>query len=108
MDLRSGSLRSLRGRPACKAHRLSVCYSRSVMAQFNIGDAARLKSGGPDMTVSEIRRDGKIACVWFDDKNQRTLGVFESAVLQPSGEASGASSRGEGTGGPGGPGSWMR
>jgi uncharacterized protein YodC (DUF2158 family) len=77
------------------------------MAQFKVGDVVRLKSGGPQMTVKEVRRDGKLACIWFDDKNKHDGGVFVSEMLDPAGQASGASSRVERSSGSGGEGGWM-
>ena len=37
--------------------------------KFKIGDEVQLKSGGPVMTVdSEAGVDGRMDCVWFDNK----------------------------------------
>ncbi|UVX33143.1 MAG: putative small protein [Bacteriophage sp.] len=37
---------------------------------MNIGDIVVLKSGGPNMTISEITLTG-IVCVWYDCDNHR-------------------------------------
>ena len=34
--------------------------------EFKAGDVVRLKSGGPKMTVVEVRNDGWISCLWFE------------------------------------------
>lgn len=37
------------------------------MANFNIGDVVRLKSGGPAMTVEAVAPSGGgLVCVWFN------------------------------------------
>ena len=33
------------------------------MKEFSIGDVVQLKSGGPDMTITEIQK-GKALCLW--------------------------------------------
>lgn len=33
---------------------------------FKIGDVVKLKSGGPDMTVTYTGSDGKLDCTWFN------------------------------------------
>lgn len=40
------------------------------MEQFEIGDSALLKSGGPSMTVVEVGvgKDELVACRWYDGK----------------------------------------
>ncbi len=39
--------------------------------KFEIGDIVRLKSGGPDMTVTSLDRyiDGVYFCAWFNGNN---------------------------------------
>lgn len=34
---------------------------------MRLGDCARLKSGGPLMTVAKINEEGKIECIWFNE-----------------------------------------
>lgn len=59
--------------------------------QFKIGDTVRLKSGGPVMTVSNIRNDltYPINCVWFVDdelKNAQFKGDSLSLVTEEESE----------------------
>lgn len=32
---------------------------------FQVGEVVKLKSGGPEMTVKTIGREGEIFCMWF-------------------------------------------
>ena len=55
------------------------------MSDLKIGDVVQLKSGGPVMTIAEIRdysssRDGAL-CEWFDDKEKKNA-VFALITLQ--------------------------
>lgn len=56
------------------------------MPSLKVGDTARLKSGGPLMTVESIRSDlgddASILCVWFV-KEEIKNGWFSPAALQP-------------------------
>ena len=58
------------------------------MAQkFNIGDVVRLKSGGPNMTVTEFDLFGgdpekKYLCRWFDEKHKPAELTFKEAELE--------------------------
>lgn len=52
--------------------------------QFKSGDVVTLKSGGPDMTVTDTSM-GQIACVWFDGKKQ-VYGSFPAEALELSNE----------------------
>ena len=46
--------------------------------EFKIGDVVRLKSGGPEMTVSQypfktvdgVEHEGQVECTWFDSENR--------------------------------------
>lgn len=52
-----------------------------AQTQLKVGDVVMLKSGSPVMTVSEVRQDQSILCVWFmgsDDKR----GVFAHDMLE--------------------------
>ena len=48
---------------------------------FTVGDTARLKSGGPLMTIEEIKPEG-ITCTWFDDKNKLQKCLLKPVVLE--------------------------
>jgi len=59
------------------------------MAKFKPGNVVRLKSGGPDMTVSStdpvdfghsVRTD-LVSCIWFDSKNKKS-GRFQEVELE--------------------------
>jgi len=50
------------------------------MYEFRKGDLVRLKSGGPKMTVAEIRDDYKVVCDYFVG-NERKSEVFDPKVL---------------------------
>lgn len=52
------------------------------MSRFSEGDVVQMKSGGPIMTISEIRDDGKVVCHWFGDKNKQEIGTFPNVVLE--------------------------
>lgn len=55
------------------------------MANFEVGDVAQLKSGGPQMTVYRVEADD-VACVWFT-KNENgadapAYASFPRAILE--------------------------
>ena len=52
------------------------------MGQWKPGDVVVLKSGGPTMTVANVRQDGKVVCEWFDD-NKPQGRAFDPDVLEP-------------------------
>ena len=35
------------------------------MSEIKLGSVVRLKSGGPEMTVSGVHSDGRAFCTWF-------------------------------------------
>lgn len=48
---------------------------------INEGDVVRLKSGGPDMTVSSVK-DGRMAyCRWFLDNGELKVSQFPLVSL---------------------------
>nr|WP_281722858.1 DUF2158 domain-containing protein [Nitrosomonas nitrosa] len=47
------------------------------------GDVVRLKSGGPKMTIKFIEGE-TVACVWFNEKNQKQEAAFEAEMLEKS------------------------
>ena len=49
--------------------------------QFNPGDVAILKSGGPPMTVAQVGSDGRFWCQWFDTKGTQGQ-YFQANVLK--------------------------
>lgn len=53
------------------------------MAEINVGDVVKLKSGGPHMTVSEIsEKDVEAKCVWLFDGGKLEEKWFALAVLK--------------------------
>lgn len=48
-----------------------------------VGDVVVLKSGGPDMTVTEAGREHAI-CTWFDEKKAVQKGTFPNDSLRPA------------------------
>jgi len=53
------------------------------MAQFNVGDVVRLKSGGPRMTIDRQNvgsNSENVVCLWFDG-TKRTEGAFHPQTL---------------------------
>jgi len=58
------------------------------MAEIKKGDVVRLKSGGPNMTVSSIgQKSGNVTCQWFmDDKLESGVFSPESLVKFSGGE----------------------
>jgi uncharacterized protein YodC (DUF2158 family) len=53
------------------------------MMEFKVGDVVKLKSGGPEMTVSEVD-DDEIECVWFPqgDFTELRKAEFIDATLE--------------------------
>jgi len=51
------------------------------MGNIDIGDIVRLKSGGPDMTVSKINEDG-FTCIWFNKLETGSF-IFQEAENIP-------------------------
>jgi len=47
--------------------------------EFEEGDVARLKSGGPNMTVGYDKLEGYVECVWFD----AVAGEFKRDAFRP-------------------------
>ena len=48
------------------------------MEELKVGDVVQLKSGGPEMTISDVPGDGhsfapdKYICVWFEGSNKKS------------------------------------
>lgn len=52
-----------------------------MLKKFNPGDIVRLKSGGPDMTVSSYNsKDEGVGCMWFNDGDVKVR-FFSPEVL---------------------------
>jgi uncharacterized protein YodC (DUF2158 family) len=63
---------------AVSASDLSTAKIASPLHQ---GDLVRLRSGGPLMTVNEVK-DDQVECVWTDTDGQPDDATFPVAVLQ--------------------------
>ena len=50
------------------------------MGELTRGDVVRLKSGGPDMTVTHVLPGGMIGCQWFE-KGELKQGTFLPQAL---------------------------
>ena len=60
-------------------------FKEMNMEDLKIGDVVHLKSGGPEMTIADIRdysssRDGAF-CEWFDGKEKKSA-VFSLRTLE--------------------------
>jgi uncharacterized protein YodC (DUF2158 family) len=51
------------------------------MPEFKAGDTARMKSGGPLMTIKTVKPDGVVWCEWFDDKQTPQSRGFQKTSL---------------------------
>jgi uncharacterized protein YodC (DUF2158 family) len=69
----------------CK--RSGVHKTGSTPEEFSVGDTVQLKSGGPDMTVAEIRSEEvggirRVQCMWFNDVTKKfELSIFRVELL---------------------------
>jgi uncharacterized protein YodC (DUF2158 family) len=54
---------------------------------FNVGDLVKLKSGGPDMTVTSISKGPERAdlyvCQWIDKEHRAQTGTYPAEALTP-------------------------
>jgi uncharacterized protein YodC (DUF2158 family) len=53
---------------------------------FKVGDIVRLKSGGPDMSISSVTAgmtQNMVHCVWFAGKKNEGA-IFHPDVLEPA------------------------
>lgn len=48
---------------------------------MKIGDVVVLKTGGPTMTVDEVRQDGVMDVVWFSDREVHRDAFLPSQVV---------------------------
>jgi uncharacterized protein YodC (DUF2158 family) len=51
------------------------------MEGFKIGDVVRLKSGGPNMTVTSQENNGDLVCKWLDSGGKLSMHSFPAAAL---------------------------
>lgn len=52
------------------------------MSNFKVGDVVKLKSGGPQMTVSETNDAEMLECTWFDSSNELKTAFFKAEVVK--------------------------
>lgn len=52
------------------------------MSNCKVGDVVQLKSGGPQMTVSETNDSEMLECTWFDSSNELKTAFFKSDVVE--------------------------
>jgi len=52
------------------------------MKKFNLGDVVKLKSGSPDMVIEKMIEDGRVTCVWLNDKQSQEIGSFNICTLE--------------------------
>lgn len=48
------------------------------MSKFKAGDVVELNSGGPVMTILEVKNNGWVVCEWFDKNhtyNKKNFGI---------------------------------
>jgi uncharacterized protein YodC (DUF2158 family) len=53
------------------------------VSQYKAGDVVELKSGGPQMTVSETNDAGMVLCTWFDSKKVLQEKAFDQELIKP-------------------------
>ena len=49
---------------------------------LSIGDVVKLESGGPAMTVTNVRSTGDVDYQWFDKDGARGGGLYPPAALE--------------------------
>lgn len=63
----------------------------NIVEKFKTGDAVKLKSGGPTMTVASYHSidmfdhfedSSQVNCVWFDKNESQQTGRFEQDMLE--------------------------
>lgn len=59
----------------------SCGFSQQEGGEFQIGDLVRLRSGGPDMTVSHVT-PGTVYCHWFVDCRVETWGFVPAMIMR--------------------------
>jgi uncharacterized protein YodC (DUF2158 family) len=55
-----------------------------VTQAFTEGQVVRLRSGGPWMTVAQVKQDDSVTCQWFAsmDATGPSLAVFSAGMLE--------------------------
>jgi uncharacterized protein YodC (DUF2158 family) len=53
---------------------------------FKVGDVARLKSGGPNMTVNRLTAPSGVSCVWFEG-TKKEASTFNQSALEKADES---------------------
>lgn len=51
-------------------------------SKFKVGDVVELNSGGPPMTVSDIKVSSGVTCMWINN-NKVESAIFTLAMLKP-------------------------
>ncbi len=51
------------------------------MPEFKEADVVQLKSGGPRMTIYEVR-DDEVICQWFNKENELQVGGFKKTEVE--------------------------
>ncbi|VCX06796.1 hypothetical protein BANRA_01265 [Acinetobacter baumannii] len=50
------------------------------MSKFKAGDVVELNSGGPVMTILEVKNNGWVVCEWFDKITLIIKRILESNI----------------------------
>ena len=58
-----------------------LCDPFRTMDNLQSGDTVQLKSGGPVMTVKDVR-GGELLCEWFDPQGKHQVQLFKPASLK--------------------------
>jgi uncharacterized protein YodC (DUF2158 family) len=56
----------------------------NAASTYKPGDIVKLKSGGPNMTVTHIHADGDLVCQWFAG-SKLSRGAFNPGSIEPVG-----------------------
>ena len=61
----AGEVRQAATFPSKSLQKSQRDYEAAMRDAYGIGDVAQLKSGGPEMTVTELEDDGLVQTTWF-------------------------------------------
>lgn len=61
------------------------------MSKFKAGDVVELNSGGPVMTILEVKNNGWVVCEWFDKNHtynkkeflESDIDIYDMDMLTP-------------------------